>query len=138
MITPIIAVHRRCSMASLANNVTTVTRQDATTQADIATLTPNSMALPCDASKGTSKCEACRNGCQDWRVPLNVSSLENERTHYRVPNSDADVLLYRSHKMVLFASVRDTVTGTWPVPVPTNITDTTANFNAGEAALFQW
>ena len=117
--------------ASARNNVSTLPEQDAQTQSDIATLTPQSMAPPCADDGSTSKCEFCRGGCQDWAVPLNVSSLENERSHWRVPGSDADVLLYRSHNRVLYASVRESVGAAWPVPVPTNITDDVANFNAG-------
>ena len=118
------------AVASAANNVSVVTSMDAATQADIATLTPHAMDLPC-ATADTSKCEACRNGCQNWSIPLNISGLENERTHWRVPGSDADVLLTRSHARVLYASVRDTVGGDWSVPTATNITDDVANFNGG-------
>ena len=117
--------------ASARNNVTSLTQQDAQTRADIATLTPASASPPCATDGSTSKCEFCRGGCQDWRVALNVSSLENERSHWRVPGSDADVLLYRSHNRVLYASVRASVGAAWPVPAPTNITDDVANFNAG-------
>ena len=75
------------ALASQQNNVTTVLQQDAETQADIATLTPTPRAseLPCDRVH-TTKCEACEAGCQDWSIPLNISSLENERSHYLVPN----------------------------------------------------
>ena len=117
--------------ASARENVTTLAQQDAQTRADIATLTPTATAAPCAEDGSTSKCEFCRGGCQSWRVALNVSSLENERSHWRVPGSDADVLLYRSHNRVLYASVREGLGDEWPVPVPTNITDDVANFNAG-------
>jgi hypothetical protein len=120
-------------MASAANNVTTVLQQDAETQLDISTLTPTAVNPPCppSGSSGTSKCEFCPGGCQPWAIPLNVSSLENERSHYSVPNSTVDVLLYRSHNRVLYASTRQQVGLNWTVPVPTTITDTVANFNAG-------
>ena len=118
--------------ASARHNVTALPQQDAQTQADVAALAPAATAPPPCASDGsTSKCEFCQGGCQDWAVALNVSSLENERSHWRVPGSDADVLLYRSHNRVLYASVRGSVGGAWPVPAPTNITDDVANFNAG-------
>ncbi len=116
--------------ASARHNVTALPQQDAQTRGDISTLTPAATDPPC-ATVSTSKCEFCRGGCQDWAVPLNVTSLENERSHWRVPGSDADVLLYRSHNRVLYASVRTSVGGAWPTPVPTNITDDVANFNAG-------
>ena len=119
------------AQASARNNVTALPQQDAQTQADIATLTPSATLPPCATDGSTSKCEFCVGGCQKWPVALNVSSLENERSHWRVPGSDADVLLYRSHNRVLYASVRDAVGGAWPVPKPTNITDDVANFNAG-------
>ena len=117
--------------ASARNNVTALPQQDAQTQSDVAALTPTATSPPCATDGSTSKCEFCRGGCQDWAVPLNVSSLENERSHWRVPGSDADVLLYRSHNRVLYASVREGVGGAWPMPAPTNITDDVANFNAG-------
>ena len=117
--------------ASARENVTTAAQQDAQTRADVATLTPTATAPPCALDGSTSKCEFCRGGCQDWAVALNVSSLENERSHWRVPGAEAEVLLYRSHNHVLYASVREAVGAEWPVPVPTNITDDTANFNAG-------
>jgi hypothetical protein len=115
--------------ASARENVTTAAAQDAATRADVAALLAGAVA-PC-AIEGTSKCEFCRGGCQNWSVPLNIPSLENERSHWRVPGSDADVLLYRSHERTLFASVRERVGGAWSVPVATNITDDVANFNAG-------
>ena len=117
--------------ASARENVTSASQQDAQTRADVATLTPTSITPPCALDGSTSKCEFCVGGCQEWAVALNVSSLENERSHWHVPGSEAEVLLYRSHNHVLYASVRETVGAEWPVPVPTNITDDTANFNAG-------
>ena len=117
--------------ASARENVTTAAQQDAQTRADIATLTPAATAPPCALDGSTSKCEFCTGGCQDWAVALNVSSLENERSHWRVPGAEAEVLLYRSHNHVLYASVREAVGAAWPVPAPTNITDDVANFNAG-------
>jgi hypothetical protein len=119
------------AQASARENVTTAAQQDAQTRADVATLTPSTDIAPCPTDGSTSKCEFCRGGCQNWTVALNVSSLENERSHWRVPGSDADVLLYRSHNRVLYASVRQAVDSEWPVPAPTNITDDVANFNSG-------
>lgn len=116
--------------ASARENVTTAAAQDAVTRADVAALLAGAVA-PCAADGSTSKCEFCRGGCQNWSVPLSVPSLENERSHWRVPGTDADVLLYRSHARTLFASVRERVDGAWSTPVATNITDDVANFNAG-------
>jgi hypothetical protein len=118
--------------ASARNNVTALPQQDAQTRGDVAALTPGATDPPCATDGSTSKCEFCAGGCQEWAVALNVSSLENERSHWRVPGGGADVLLYRSHNRVLYASVRAGGAGApWPVPTPTNITDDVANFNAG-------
>lgn len=117
--------------ASAANNVTTVLQQDAQTQADVATLTPNATALPCQAPLFSTKCEACVGGCQSMALALNTSSLENEVTHYRVPGTQTDILLYRSHDEILFASVRPDLDSNWSLPQPTNITNDVANLNAG-------
>ena len=116
--------------ASARENVSTAAAQDAATRADVAALLAGAVA-PCAADGSTSKCEFCRGGCQNWSVPLSIPGLENERSHWRVPGSDADVLLYRSHARTLFASVRERVGGAWSTPVATNITDDVANFNAG-------
>ena len=78
--------------ASAREGVTTAAQQDAQTRADVATLTPTATAAPCAADGSTSKCEYCPGGCQNWTIPLNVPSLENERSHWRVPRRDADVL----------------------------------------------
>ena len=121
--------------ASIRENVTTVSDQDIQTQQDIALLTPTSTLPPCPTDFSTSKCEFCTGGCQDWKIALNVSSLENERSHYRVPSTSTEVLLYRSHNRVLYASVRNTPDDSWPIPTPTNITDDVANFNAGNFPL---
>ena len=117
--------------ASAAANVTALPQQDAQTRADIAALTPDARERPCAPAEQTSKCEACVGACQPWAVPLNVSSLENERTHWLVPGGTAEVLLYRSHNRVLYASRREAPGGAWSVPAPTNITDDVANLNGG-------
>ena len=120
------------ALASARHNISALPAQDAQTQGDVGSLTPHSTSPPCARDGSTSKCEFCTGGCQDWAVALNVSSLENERSHWRVPGgSGAEVLLYRSHQRVLYASVRPTPHDAWPVPAPTNITDDVANFNAG-------
>ena len=119
------------ALASAAANVSALPQQDAQTRADVALLSPDARARPC-AAEGTSKCEACVGACQPWPVALNISSLENERTHWVVPRGGgAEVLLYRSHNRVLYASRREAPGGEWTVPVPTNITDTVSNFNGG-------
>lgn len=122
------------AVASAAANVTTASQQDAETRADVATLTPAPAGVPCPppaAANGT-KCEACRGGCQPWAAVANVSSLENERSHFTV-GAGVDVLLYRSRSNALYASVRAWADGnaSWSAAARTNITDDVANFNAG-------
>lgn len=120
--------------ASAANNVTALGEQDAQTQADVATLTPDAVALPCDISGGgTTKCEACAGGCQPWAAAFNASaSIENERSHYRALGGGVDVILYRSKLNALFASTRTGGPGgNWSEPRETNITDDVANINCG-------
>lgn len=124
--------------ASAAAGVVALPAMDAQTQADVAALTPDATQLPCDASGGTTKCEACAGGCQPWADAFNASkSIENERAHYLVPPGagGGDVILYRSRENRLYASVRAAGgAGTaWSTPVPTNITDAVANLNAGNA-----
>eukprot|EP00048_Salpingoeca_helianthica_P001515 m.49791 g.49791 ORF g.49791 m.49791 type:complete len:414 (+) comp11517_c0_seq4:1122-2363(+) len=123
--------------ASALRGVVTIAQMDATTQADIAMLADPNFA-PCNASSGTAKCEYCQNGCQPWSIPLNITGIENERTHYVVPHSNpqTDVLLYRSRLYKeggnhLYASVRRGLNGSWTVPIATNISDDVANINAG-------
>lgn len=123
------------AIASARENVTSLAEQDIQTQNDIALLTQTTTTPPCPTDGSTSKCEFCSGGCQNWTVALNVSSLENERSHYNVPGSSAEVLLYRSHNRFLYASVRESLGDTWPVPIITNITDDVANFNAGNFPL---
>lgn len=114
-----------------ALNILTLGQTDATTQADIATLA-NTAQLPCDASSGSLKCEACVGGCQQWgSFSANVS---NERTHYTLPDGSGDVLLYRSTRGILNlqASVRTGgAGGQWVGPTLTNVPDDNANLNAG-------
>lgn len=127
--------------ASALNNVVTVTQMDATTQADVAVLLGDPYTAPCaNQADGTTKCEWCEGGCQPWNATTNVTSLENERSHYTIPGTaggggdgsgQVDVILYRSHLRLLHASVRTGVNSTWSSPVPTNITDDVVNFNAG-------
>lgn len=120
--------------ASERENVTALSAQDAQTRSDIATLTPFSTTPPCagpDSLDSSAKCEFCAGGCQNWSIPLNISGIENERTHWRAADG-ADVLLYRSHERRLYASVRPSgAAAGWPVPLPTNISDDVANINAG-------
>jgi hypothetical protein len=89
--------------ASARNNVTTVLAQDSVTQADIATLVPQptAAALPCDRVS-TTKCEACIAGCQNWSIPLNISSLENERSHFVVPGGGSGGLVVLDSEIVVF------------------------------------
>ena len=106
-------------------------------QQDVALLNVTSPTYrPCDPNQqeGHSiKCEYCQNGCQDW-TDVGVSTIENERTHYLLPNSTGDVILYRNKAQVpnhLYASVRMPLNAPWPPVAETNITDDVANLNAG-------
>ena len=76
--------------ASAALNIKPVTAQDATTQADIATLA-NFSRLPCPSSP-LRKCKACVDGCVG---PANMDNATQEQCHYRVPDGSGDVILYR-------------------------------------------
>ncbi len=122
--------------ASALRGVVTLKDMDAQTQADIAML-QDPMFVPCNLTRGTAKCEYCLGGCQPWSL-VNVTGLENERTHFVVPHSSPqrDVLFYRSRVNKdgpnwLYASLRNQVGGQWSVPARTNITDDVANINAG-------
>jgi hypothetical protein len=67
----------------------------ATTVGDMATLGPEMQApLPC----GPRKCEACVGGCQVWdSIPSATQPfIGNERAHYEIPRSDADMILSAS------------------------------------------
>ena len=94
--------------ASVLNSIGTVTQQDSTTKADIATLADWSK-LPCSPvpSAGYSKCEACVDGCADAG---NIHNATNEQCHYAVPGGSADVIMYRvpthGYGFVLASSVR--------------------------------
>jgi hypothetical protein len=116
--------------ASRALGILTINETDATTKADIATLS-DWRQLPCGPeSSGSLKCEACLNGCQAWDNQPNIS---NERTHFEVPGRDSTVLLYRSTvgTLNLHASVRSHPDAAWVGPLLTNIPDDNANLNAG-------
>ena len=88
---------------------------------------------------------------------MNISGLENERTHYKsaaassiaarvhslhacsVPATSADVILYRNKPKTLrpldnhtlWSSYRTAPGEPWQGPFKTNITDDTSNINAG-------
>jgi hypothetical protein len=117
-------------------------QMDATTVSDMATLDPQiQKPLPC----GPRKCEACAGGCQVWdAIPKAVQPfIGNERTHYDIPHSDADMILYRSGAAgFLWASYRANKTAAagegpeaqqraWGAPVMTNLPNDESNINTG-------
>ena len=59
--------------------------------------------------------------------------LGAERCHYEVPNSNVDVILFRSHAHHLFASTRaePTSRASWSPATITSIPDVDANLNCG-------
>jgi hypothetical protein len=117
--------------ASATNNVTTVLQQDAETQQDIATLTPYSTLLPCDATNST-KCEVCDGGCQPWSVPQKITQIGNEETHYNVPQSVSDVILYRSNNdPFLYGAWRPEMGQNFTIPVALKFPNDEANINSG-------
>lgn len=128
--------------ASLKLGFKTRGQMDATTVGDMATLAPQLQApLPC----GPRKCEACVGGCQVWdAIPRAAQPfIGNERAHYDIPNSDADMILYRSGLAgYLWASYRANKTAVagqgpeaqqraWGAPLLTNLPNDESNINAG-------
>lgn len=120
--------------ASKLNNVVDISQMDTVTQQDVALLTPTASNVPCSVpNDSTNKCEACATGCQSWKD----YKLGNERTHYTMPNTDAnstnDVLLYRSNKdPYLYASVREKPgSDSWTAITPTDIPNDESNLNSG-------
>jgi hypothetical protein len=107
-------------------------------QQDVALLNNTSPTYrPCDPNHHepghSAKCEYCANGCQNW-TDVTVSTIENERTHYLLPESAGDVILYRNKGQLpnhLYASVRMPLDAPWPPVAETNITDDVSNLNAG-------
>lgn len=107
---------------------------------DVAVLVGNGVGdafqPPCDngAGSGTLKCEACKGGCQVYSSPgTKGHGIANERAHYQVPRSSADVLLFRAHSDTLWASVRldgDTQAN-WSHIAETTIPNDNSNLNAG-------
>jgi hypothetical protein len=121
--------------ASAAAGILTVGQTDEQTQADVAALKSSCAAGrgPCEsaASGGTLKCEACAGGCQEYmHLP---HSFANERSHWVLPGSVTDVLVYRTHDSLLHASVRldGASQANWSQPLPTNIPNDNSNINAG-------
>lgn len=127
--------------AAAANGVKLLADMDDETQKDVAELVgggaSDGFQTPCDNGKdsGTLKCEACKGGCQVYSSPGTVGhGIANERAHYRVPKSKADVILFRSHSDTLWASVRldgDTQAN-WSAIAQTTIPNDNSNLNAGE------
>lgn len=120
------------------NNILTLNQTDSTTQNDIATLN-NTLLVPCgpDCGEGEYKCEAVMNGYQDVNIPMNISGMQNEETHYIVPGTyqtddQIDVLLYRNTNKKLWFSVRNNgIDGNWSYPLETNLPDDVSNINSG-------
>lgn len=120
------------------HNILTLDDMSQQVQYDISLLNQtNPTYRPCDTSPlstgHTTKCEYCTNGCQDWN-DVTVSTIENERTHYLLPNQTGDVILYRNKGKVpnhLYASVRSSYDAPWSMVQETNITDDVSNINAG-------
>eukprot|EP00911_Craspedida_sp_UC1_P002568 UC1_evm3s1904 len=137
-----------------ANGVRQLADMDDQTRADIAMLTQNGVGTgfvpPCageskvspdsgnnSSGSGTLKCEACAGGCQHYAETSSRGlGLANERTHYRIPNSTADVILFRAHSGTLWSSVRvdGRTEGNWSRVVETNIPNDDSNLNAGSYA----
>lgn len=122
--------------ATAEQGVLTVNQTDATTQADVATLSDPSSPLPCPPpSTGNLKCEAVEGGF----LGAGSNMGQYEMCHYRRPGSTVDVLLYRSPVWVLdlHASVRATPGGPWygqdgaQAGNKTNIPDDVSNVNCG-------
>lgn len=123
--------------ATTLHHVLTLPSMDALTQGDVGSLYDPSAPLPCapPATSGSLKCEALRGGFGGIAHPG-----QYELTHYPVPRSAGDVILYRSARGVLnlHASVRDDPAGPWvggdgPSQAGnlTNLPDDNANLNAG-------
>lgn len=126
--------------AAAANGVQQLADMDSQTRADVATLVGNGVSTgfvpPCEAggASGTLKCEACPGGCQLYATPSSKGlGLANERTHYPVPNSTRDVILFRAHSGTLWSSVRidGSTEGNWSRVAETNIPNDNSNLNAG-------
>eukprot|EP01043_Picozoa_sp_COSAG02_P041669 COSAG02_NODE_3474_length_6681_cov_29.310696_6_plen_465_part_00 len=96
-------------------------------------------ARPCP--KNATKCEFCEDGCQDLReaalgnAPCKLADPGGpwiERTHWRVPGTQEDVLVYRAEGQVLCFSQRSGGNrGNWSAPSSTRLTDIHSNMNAG-------
>jgi hypothetical protein len=122
--------------ATALNHVLTLPAMDTQTQGDIATLSDPTAPLPCARpdTSGSLKCEALRGGFGGIASPGKY-----ELTHYPVPQSTGDVILYRSVRGVLslHASVRADPSAPWvgqDGPHAGNLTtlpDDNANLNAG-------
>lgn len=92
-------------------------------------------------SNPTPKCESCVKGCQSIEQFLNGSYVSTtpcrlklpwaERTHYGVPNTTTDVLLYETTQHRLCYSVRADPHSPWADLRESNIPSVDANCNAG-------
>ena len=132
-------VPRGFAPASAAAGLLTANETDAETQADVAELRATRQAngrVPCpdSATSGSLKCEACVNNCQVYEDLPRNASLANERTHWVVPegapHAGADILLYRCHAGLLYASTRPGPSGEWSDIVLSDIESDNTNLNA--------
>ena len=122
-------------------NIRALHQMDSDTQSDIAALLAGQR--PCAGDATSSKCEFCEGGCQDLRAagaPDAPCALEDvggpwiERTHWKVPHQETDVLVYRSTKTTLdlcFSQRDGGANATWSPPQATGLADIHSNFNAG-------
>jgi len=119
--------------ATKAHGIRTLGEMDSQTFADVATLSSELPRLPCNASDGTLKCEACLGGCQIYSSIDFSLRLANERTHWKVPGRDMDVIAYRSEDNFLYTSVRvnSTLQNAWQMVQQSNIPNDNSNLNAG-------
>eukprot|EP00045_Choanoeca_perplexa_P017040 m.239571 g.239571 ORF g.239571 m.239571 type:complete len:520 (+) comp17434_c0_seq10:1719-3278(+) len=120
-------------------------QMDAETQGDLKRLNDWSQ-VPCDTSQ-TTKCEACQDGCdvnppgystggtlRSWGRSHDGLSIggSSEETHYKLPNSNADVILRRTSDKQLAFTYRHNSSYRWSSPLTSGIPDDNANLNAGQ------
>eukprot|EP01052_Picozoa_sp_SAG31_P033376 SAG31_NODE_3761_length_3906_cov_4.295246_2_plen_463_part_00 len=117
-------------------DIRTLEQMDADTRGDIAELLAGSR--PC--RQNATKCEFCPGGCQDLRgaaaadAPCKLADIGGpwiERTHWHVPNTTGDVLVYRAEGKTLCYSHRSNVGENWTEPRRSKLGDIHSNTNAG-------
>ena len=115
----------------------TLSQMPEETRADISGLL--SGARPCP--ENATKCEFCEGGCQDLReaalgdAPCKLADPGGpwiERTHWRVPKTQDDILVYRAEgKELCFSQRSGGIRGNWSAPSTSRLTDIHSNMNAG-------